>query len=90
MIVKIDKSFKKDTDKIQDLKLLIRIAKCILSIQNASDTSEINHLKKIKTDKNHFRIKIGDYRLGVIINGSEVQFIRCINRKDIYKYFPKK
>lgn len=90
MIVKIDKSFKKDTDKIQDQKLLKRIAECIVNTQNASDTSQIINLRKLKTDKNHFRIKVGDYRLGVIITESVVEFIRCLNRKDIYKYFPKK
>ena len=90
MIVKIDKSFKKDSDKIQDQKLLERIAQCIVGIQNATGISQISNLKKLKTQKNHFRIKIGDYRLGLIISGSEAELIRCLHRKDIYKYFPKK
>jgi len=54
MIVKIDKTFKKDTDKIQDQKLLQRIAECIVNTQNASDTSQIINLRKLKTDKNTF------------------------------------
>lgn len=54
MIVKIDKSFKKDTDKIQDQKLLKRIAECIVNTQNASDTSQIINLRKLKTDKKSF------------------------------------
>jgi hypothetical protein len=35
MIVRIDKTFKKDTDKLEDKKLLQRIAECIVNTQNA-------------------------------------------------------
>jgi mRNA interferase RelE/StbE len=90
MVVKIDKSFQKDTNKILEQKLLSRIANCILNIQKASDPGQISNLKKLKGSTNHYRIKIGDYRLGVIISGSEIEFIRCLHRRDIYKFFPKK
>ncbi len=35
-------------------------------------------------------VKIGDYRLGIVISGSELEFIRCLHHRDIYKFFPKK
>jgi len=90
MVVKIDKSFKKDTNKILDQKLLIRVADSILNTRKASDPSQITKIKKLKGSTHHYRIKIGDYRLGIIISGSGVEFIRCLHRRDIYKFFPKK
>jgi len=89
MIVKIDKSFQKDIRKLNNRVLNSKIARIIEQVQKASDTSQIKNLKKLKNSDSSFRIKIGDYRLGLIITDSEVEFIRCLHRKDIYKYFPK-
>lgn len=88
MEVKIDKSFQKDTKKINDQKLLEKLAAKIKEIQEASTLNEIRGLKKLKGKSSEFRIKISEYRIGIIINGSTVEFIRCLHRKDIYKYFP--
>jgi mRNA interferase RelE/StbE len=49
---------------------------------------EIPHLKKLQGFKSVYRIRIGDYRIGIFIDGNTVQFVRVLNRKDIYKYFP--
>lgn len=41
MIVKIDKTFERDTDKIKDQQLLARITDCIESIGNAENIQSI-------------------------------------------------
>jgi mRNA interferase RelE/StbE len=88
MIVKIDKSFEKDTNKIKDKSLLIKIANCIESVRNADNLKSISHLKKLKGSNNHYRISIGDYRIGIYIEKNQIDFIRFLHRKDIYNYFP--
>ena len=45
-------------------------------------------LKKLRGERNYFRIRIGDYRLGLKIEGQLVTLVRIINRKEIYRYFP--
>ncbi|MCB0846226.1 MAG: type II toxin-antitoxin system RelE/ParE family toxin [Bacteroidetes bacterium] len=52
-------------------------------------------LKKLQGFENYYRIKLGDYRIGIEIEKSPentgeeiVTFIRFIHRKDIYRYFP--
>ena len=72
MRLKIDKSFEKDTDKLQDAKLLIKIANCIEQIVTAPTKEEILNLKKLKGFKHHYRIRIGDYRIGAVILDEEV------------------
>lgn len=38
--------------------------------------------------KGHYRIRVGEYRIGVRIMGDMVTFVRVLERKDLYKYFP--
>ena len=89
MEIKIDKSFQKDTRRIKDKYVLQRIANTVANVQRAKTLEEIKNLKKIQGTQSMYRIRIGDYRLGIIITNSIVEFIRCLHRKDIYKYFPK-
>jgi mRNA interferase RelE/StbE len=89
MIVKIDKRFEKDTDKINDKNLLIKIAECIEAVQKIEDFNDIKNFKKLKGSNNFYRIRIGDYRIGLEIENETVEFIRFLHRKDIYRYFPK-
>jgi mRNA interferase RelE/StbE len=89
MIVRVDKSFDKDTDKIRDKDILLSIAYCIEGIQKAESLKEIKNLKKLKGSNFFYRIRIGEYRIGLEIIDSKVEFIRFLHRKDIYKSFPK-
>lgn len=88
MKLKIDRSFEKDTNSIQNEKLLDKVATCIENVLEAKSINEIHNIKKLSGFKNHYRIRIGDYRAGIIIIDTEVFFERLIHRKDIYKYFP--
>ena len=89
MEIKIDKSFQKDTRRIKDKSVLQRIANTIANVERAQTLEEIRNLKKIQGSASMYRIRIGDFRLGIIVSESSVEFIRCLHRKDIYKYFPK-
>ncbi len=42
----------------------------------------------MKGSEDYYRIRLGDYRLGLRIEEGTVSFIRCLHRKDVYKYFP--
>jgi mRNA interferase RelE/StbE len=79
MDVKIDKSFQKDTRKIKDKSLLIQIADVILNVQQAHNIKQIKNLRKLRGTAGEFRIKVGDYRIGIIVSGSSVEFIRCLH-----------
>jgi mRNA interferase RelE/StbE len=88
MEIKIEKSFQKDTRKIKDKTVLQKVANTIANVQRAQNLDEIKNLKKIKGTTSMYRIRIGDYRLGILVSESSIEFIRCLHRKDIYKYFP--
>lgn len=91
MKFRIEKSFDRDVDKINDRKLLQKLKDCISQIENADNLSEIPQIRKIEGYSSFYRIKIGDYRLGMeLVSDNELILIRFLNRKEIYRYFPKK
>ncbi len=89
MIVRIDKSFEKDTDKIKDKNLLHSIADCIELLEKADNVKSIKNIKKLKGSNYFYRIRLGDYRIGLEIKNETIELIRFLHRKDIYKFFPK-
>jgi mRNA interferase RelE/StbE len=62
---------------------------CFDQIPLLRSFAEIPSLNKLKGFDDYYRIRKGDFRIGIQINGSTMVFLRCLSRKDIYKYFPK-
>lgn len=89
MKVEFDKSFLKSLDKIKDPKILKKIEKIILSCETASQLTEIQGIKKLAGFSHYFRIRLGNYRIGIELqNALTIRFIIITHRKDIYKKFP--
>lgn len=57
-------------------------------IPGLKDITEIKHLKKIKGYASFYRIKLGDYRIGIEYIDNIMVFMRVLHRKEIYRYFP--
>jgi mRNA interferase RelE/StbE len=57
-------------------------------VEAAESTAEIAHLKKLRTGQDFYRIRIADFRIGIRIQEDGVHFVRCLDRKEIYRYFP--
>ena len=88
MDVIVTKQFEKDTDKELSPKMQLRLADIIEELQKVSKPSEINNIKKLKGFKSAYRIKMGDYRIGFILEDNLIKLSRIMNRKEIYRYFP--
>lgn len=88
MIVRVDKSFEKDTQKIKDKKVLKKLADLIQKLQEIQGLEEIQHLKKLKGYESYYRIRLGAYRIGISSEEDKIDLIRFLHRKDIYRFFP--
>lgn len=88
MKILFEEAFYKDLKKINNKTLHRKIADIIKSVKNANTISDIPNIKKLYHKREYFRIRIGNYRLGLEMIGSTVVFVRILHRKDIYKYFP--
>jgi mRNA interferase RelE/StbE len=80
--------FAKQIENIKDSKLKTGVLDIILKIEKCNSISEISNLKKLKGFKDFYRIRIGDYRVGIKVEKDTVTFAAFHHRKDIYKYFP--
>ena len=88
MQLRIAKTFQKDYRKIRDKKLLRKAAEIIEHARKAESSAQIANLKKMKGYKDFYRIRIGNYRIGIQISGNNITFLRLVHRKDIYSRFP--
>ena len=88
MKVEFKSSFLRDLKSIKDKSTLVRIRETIESVENADSSQDIDSLKKLQGKGDYYRIRVGEYRLGLIIEDDAVVFVRCLNRRDVYKYFP--
>ncbi len=89
MIVRIDKSFQKDISKITDAKVKHLIRETIEAIQTNENFSSVVNLKKLTGYKDFYRIRLGNYRIGLRYNeNQEVVLIRFLHRKEIYQKWP--
>jgi mRNA interferase RelE/StbE len=88
MKVAFRKSFVRDLKKVKDERVLYQVLQTIDQAEAARGRSELGDLKKMTGTKDCYRIRIGSYRLGVVIEEDTVEFVRCLNRRDLYRYFP--
>jgi mRNA interferase RelE/StbE len=88
MKVSFTKSFNEELIKIADKKLALAVAGAIENVEKVKSPREIHAVKKLKGHKTAYRIRCGNYRVGIFIEKSEVIFAAIAPRKDIYKKFP--
>lgn len=88
MRVAFRESFEKDLHRVGDTRILERLKKVIKSVETSKSLQELKNLKKLKKEGYYYRIRVRDYRIGLIIEGDLATFVRFLHRKDLYRYFP--
>ncbi len=89
MNIEFRKSFAKDLKKKEHEKtLLSQVQETIQEVDDSDSLTEITNIKKLKAEGNYYRIRLGDYRIGLSVEDNTVCFVRLLHRKDIYRYFP--
>jgi mRNA interferase RelE/StbE len=81
-------SFVRDLDKIKDRTLKDRVKQTIDQVERARSLEEIEHLRKLQGADRYYRIRLGDYRIGIVVEEDSVTFVRLLHRKDVYRHFP--
>jgi len=81
-------SFLKDLRTIKDKQLLAKVRETIESLESAATLPDIQNVKKLRGEKGYYRIRIGRYRLGFVVDDDSLVLVRFLNRRDIYRSFP--
>lgn len=88
MIVEFRASFQRDLKKFKNKQLLDQVREIIVKVEEIESLLEMPNIKKLGKSGGYYRIRTGDYRIGIREQNRIVTFIRFLHRKDIYKYFP--
>ena len=88
MKVEFKRSFVQDLERVRDKGIKERVRETIERVGGAQTLQEMGSVKKLRGGERYYRIRIGDYRLGLILQANTVIFVRFLHRKDVYRYFP--
>ena len=88
MNTRFRESFDQDLSALTDSGLLRRIKRVIEQVEAARTFQEIPNLKRLDARGKYYRVRVGDYRVGFVFEQGVVTFVRCLNRKEIYRHFP--
>ena len=88
MDVLFEASFAKDLKHVKDKQLLKRVQGVIEEVRRANDLNDVRNLRKMQGYDTYYRIRLGDYRIGIEVITEQAIFVRFLHRKDIYRKFP--
>jgi mRNA interferase RelE/StbE len=88
MIFQATDQFDKALAKLKNPKLDERVLALIEAIEQAEQLNSIHQVKKLKGYKNAYRIRIGDFRLGFLLDEDTLTFDFVGLRKEFYRFFP--
>lgn len=81
MNIRFEKSFLKDVKKRKDKTLKERIESVITEIKRAEERSDLTNIEKLKGHDSAYKIRIGDYRMGLFIENDTIIFLSCARRE---------
>jgi mRNA interferase RelE/StbE len=50
--------------------------------------SELGKVEKLRGHEKHFKVRFGNYRIGLRLENEVIILERVLHRKEIYRYFP--
>jgi len=88
MKVLVNKKFLKDLVTLP-AKERTKIEKLVFTdASNYTSLAQIPRVGKLKGYRNYYKIRFGDYRIGLKYEDDTLIFERVLHRKDIYRYYP--
>ncbi|HPC97321.1 MAG TPA: type II toxin-antitoxin system RelE/ParE family toxin, partial [Sedimentisphaerales bacterium] len=72
----------------RDSTIKKRVRRAIAQAESAPTLSQVENLKKLRGGEQYYRIRVGDYRIGLVLCEDSLIFVRCLHRRDICRYLP--
>nr|VFJ63917.1 MAG: mRNA interferase RelE/StbE [Candidatus Kentron sp. DK] len=87
MKLEFRQSFAKDL-KGKDPETLKRLKSLIEELEDSDSLRHIANVKNLRGTDSYYRIRMGNYRLGLRQEDNKIVVLRFLHRKEIYRYFP--
>lgn len=89
MNIQYRKLFLKDLKNLKGSLIYDRVMQLVFtSLPEANSLKDIAGVTAMKGYPNRYRIRLGNYRIGVEVRGDRVEVIRVLHRGQFYRYFP--
>ena len=89
MRLETSQRFFRDMRRIRDASLQTRVEQAVTALEAADSLAEIAGMRRLTSSRGrHYRMRIGDYRLCISIEGDTVILARLLHRSDNYRSFP--
>jgi mRNA interferase RelE/StbE len=87
--VQYRQAFLKDLKQLKSSTSYQRIYElAFTTLENINLLEEIPDIKAMRGYNGRYRIRIGDYRIGIEVNGDIIEVMRVLHRREFYRYFP--
>lgn len=88
MQVEQTRLFRRDIRRIGSAQLRHQVDLRIQELAAAPTIRDVGGVRRMVGGGEHYRIRIGDYRLGITMHGETAILRRFLPRGEIYRYFP--
>ena len=89
MEVQYRQAFLKELKQLKSSTSYQRIYDLVFTTLEAINTlEEISDIKAMRGYAGRYRIRIGDYRIGIEVNEDVIEVMRVLHRREFYRYFP--
>lgn len=89
MEVQYREAFLKDLKQLKSSASYERIYEfAFTTLAEINSLEDISDIKAMKGYTGRYRIRIGDYRIGIEVNPDGIEVMRVLHRREFYRYFP--
>lgn len=89
MLVQYRQAFLKDLKQLKSSTSYQRIYElAFITLEAINTLEEVPDIKAMRGYASRYRIRIGDYRIGIEVNGDVIEVMRVLHRREFYRYFP--
>lgn len=89
MEVKYRKTFLKDLKKLKNEPVYQQVFELAFTrLSEAKTLRDVAGVRAMKGYPKRYRIRIGKYRVGIEVQGNNVEMMRVLHRNEFYRYFP--
>jgi mRNA-degrading endonuclease RelE of RelBE toxin-antitoxin system len=82
-------AFLKDLRKLNRQPVYNRLFEiAFTTLPEAKTLNDVTNVKTMTGYPNRYRIRVGEYRIGVEVQGDQVEVMRVLHRREFYRYFP--
>jgi mRNA interferase RelE/StbE len=88
MKVEFLRSFERDLRGLNDPAMKRRLLKLIDDLERSDTLEGLGNVKRLVGHRHAYRIRLGNYRVGLFLINGTVELARFVHRRDIYRVFP--